>query len=347
MTAPTNGATVSGTINQAVTATDNVGVTKVEFLRDGVVYGQDTTAPYSMSLNTTTVTNGAHTFGARAYDAAGNTGTAANVTVTVANATLDTLAPTVTMTSPTNGATVSGTINQAVTATDNVGVTKVEFLRDGVVYGQDTTAPYSTSLNTTTVTNGAHTFGARAYDAAGNVGNATNATVTVSNTAPVPGCNLNATPSTFAAQVNAATAGQTICLATGNYGTWTGTNKAITIAAASSASPQMQVSFGSGDSGFTLDGMTAMGGNIAGASNVTIKDSTFTSGLDIGSGNSNVVLDGNTHNWNAVYNGGTNAKLFLGDDSGRTLSSPAVIVRNSEFKNGDWMAYTSVAAPAT
>ena len=185
-TAPTNGATVSGTINQAVTATDNVGVTTVEFLRDGVVYGQDTTSPYSASLNTTTVTNGSHTLGARAYDAAGNMGTAANVAVTVANATPDTLAPSVTVSSPTNGATVSGTINQAVTATDNVGVTTVEFLRDGVVYGQDTTSPYSASLNTTTVTNGSHTLGARAYDAAGNVGNATNATVTVSNASPPP-----------------------------------------------------------------------------------------------------------------------------------------------------------------
>ena len=60
-------------------------MTKVEFLRDGVMYGQDTTSPYSASVDTTTVSNGSHTFGARAYDAAGNTGTAANVTVTVNN----------------------------------------------------------------------------------------------------------------------------------------------------------------------------------------------------------------------------------------------------------------------
>ncbi len=192
-TAPTNGATVSGTINEAVNATDNVGVTKVEFLRDGVMYGQDTTSPYSTSFDTTTVTNGSHTFGARAYDAAGNMGTAANVTVTVSNVAADTLAPTVVATAPTNGATVSGMVNQAVNATDNVGVTKVEFLRDGVMYGQDTTSPYSTSVNTTTVTNGSHTFGARAYDAAGNMGTAANVTVTVANsTTPPSGCAASA-----------------------------------------------------------------------------------------------------------------------------------------------------------
>ncbi len=135
-TAPTNGATVSGMVSEVVNATDNVGVTKIEFLRDGVMYGSDTTAPYSASFNTTTVPNGSHTFGARAYDAAGNTGTAANVTVTVANVAADTVAPTVASTAPTNGATVSATINQVVNATDNVGVTKIEFLRDGVMYGR-------------------------------------------------------------------------------------------------------------------------------------------------------------------------------------------------------------------
>ena len=49
-------------------------------------------------------------------------------------------------------------------------------------------------------------------------------------------CNLNAATSNFSSQVSAASGGQTICLASGNYGTWSGTNKAITIAAASGAS---------------------------------------------------------------------------------------------------------------
>src|SRR5919109_4160863 len=87
-------------------------------------------------------------------------------------------------------------------------------------------------------------------------------------------CNLNATPSNFAAQVSAAGAGQTICLASGNYGTWQGTNKAITIKRADGASPTMRFSFGSGDSGFTLDGMSGMGGTISGgAANITVRNS--------------------------------------------------------------------------
>ena len=59
-------------------------------------------------------------------------------------------------------------------------------------------------------------------------------------------CDRNATPATFAAQVAAATPGQTICLASGNYGTWTGTNKAITIRAAPGANPVIGLNLNNG-----------------------------------------------------------------------------------------------------
>src|ERR1700759_567027 len=77
-----------------------------------------------------------------------------------------------------------------------------------------------------------------------------------------PTCDRSATTSTFASQVSAATAGQTICLASGNYGNFTGTNKAITITPASDATPTMKVNFASGDSAFTIDGLSGMSGNI-------------------------------------------------------------------------------------
>jgi Right handed beta helix region/PKD domain len=148
-------------------------------------------------------------------------------------------------------------------------------------------------------------------------------------------CDLNATPSSFASQVSAATAGQTVCLATGNYGTWTGTNKSVTVTAAAGASPQMQVSFGSNANGFTLDGMTGMGGTVtAGATNVTIKNSTFTSTIDIEGATHNVVLDHNKHTWMVgPSTGGPNAKIFV-DVSG-TLAAPALTIKNSDIENGD------------
>ncbi|MBI2216471.1 MAG: right-handed parallel beta-helix repeat-containing protein, partial [Candidatus Rokubacteria bacterium] len=183
LTAPAAGATVSGTVTLTATATDNVGVTSVQFTVDGVNAGAaDTTAPYSVAWNTTTVTNGTHTLAAVARDAAGNTRTATAVTVTVSNATADTTPPTVALTAPAAGSTVSGTVTLTATATDNVGVASVQFTVDGVNAGAaDTTAPYSVAWDTTTAANGTHTLAAIARDAAGNTRTATAVTVTVSN----------------------------------------------------------------------------------------------------------------------------------------------------------------------
>jgi hypothetical protein len=87
MTAPADGSTATGTaVTVSATAADNVGVAGVQFLLDGAALGTEvTTAPYSMSWNSTTATNGAHTLSARARDAAGNTTTSATVSVTVSN----------------------------------------------------------------------------------------------------------------------------------------------------------------------------------------------------------------------------------------------------------------------
>lgn len=93
----------------------------------------------------------------------------------------DTQAPTVSITAPLNGATVSGTVSVTATASDNVGVTKVEFYLDGVLQSTDTTSPYSWSWDTTSATNASHSLTAKAYDAALNVGTSTTVTVTVNN----------------------------------------------------------------------------------------------------------------------------------------------------------------------
>ena len=89
-------------------------------------------------------------------------------------------------------------------------------------------------------------------------------------------CDVSATPATFNSAVSAAVSGQTICLASGNYGTWNGVNKAITITAANGASPPIRIAFKSGVGGFTLDGIANLSGTIFGGSNITIQNSTFT-----------------------------------------------------------------------
>jgi hypothetical protein len=167
----------SGTITLSATASDNVGVANVEFFIDGVSRGSDNTAPYSMSFNSTALGNGSHTLTARASDAAGNATTSAPVNFSINNPVPDTTAPTVS--ASVTGS--SGTITLNATASDNVGVTSVEFFIDGVSRGTDTSAPYSLPFNSTTISNGSHALTARARDAAGNSTTSTAANFTVSN----------------------------------------------------------------------------------------------------------------------------------------------------------------------
>ena len=87
ITAPANGATVSGTVNIAASANDDIGIERVEFLLDGALLGSDATAPYGFAWNSTTATDGGHVLTARAVDLAGNTGTSPQVNVTVSGGT--------------------------------------------------------------------------------------------------------------------------------------------------------------------------------------------------------------------------------------------------------------------
>lgn len=104
------------------------------------------------------------------------------VTFALDNAgTPDTESPAVAITSPANGATVSGTVGVTADGSDNVGVTRVEFFLDGALQATDSAAPYAWTWDTTAAANGSHTLVARAYDAAGNIGVSTTIAVSVSN----------------------------------------------------------------------------------------------------------------------------------------------------------------------
>jgi len=86
VTFPTGGATVGGSVTINANASDNVGVARVEFYRDGTLLGTDTSVPYQQIWNTVLDANGAHSLSAVAYDASNNSATSAIVPVTVNNA---------------------------------------------------------------------------------------------------------------------------------------------------------------------------------------------------------------------------------------------------------------------
>jgi hypothetical protein len=366
ITAPSAGATLSGTVTVSASASDNVGVTNVEFYANSTLIGSDSSSPYSISWDTTSVANGSYNLTSKAYDAAGNNGTSPAVNVTVNNVggppaltasfngtyqapacgsggkscdtgtslingrdtmsggnepnqpntindscadgtsgtyhsdesidrmvvatndgqafaggktvtvsvtvwcytsspssdhldvyytsnaaspswtaistqactagglqtltatytlpstgtnhavranyryngsqsscttgsyddhddlvfgvtnSSDTTPPTTSITSPANGATVSGTITISANASDNVGVTNVEFYRGTTLIGSDASSPYSVSWNTTLVANGSYSLTSKAYDAAGNSGTSAAVNVTVNNVSAPP-----------------------------------------------------------------------------------------------------------------------------------------------------------------
>ncbi|MES3020621.1 MAG: Ig-like domain-containing protein [Pseudomonadota bacterium] len=167
----------AGTITLSATASDAVGVARVDFYVDNVLKGADVSAPYALTLDSTTLANGSHSLVARAVDAAGNVGVSTAQTFSISNPTPDTTAPAVTA----SESGTSGTITLSATATDAVGVARVEFYVDNVLKATDSVAPYSATLDSTTLSAGSHSLIARAYDAAGNVGVSTAQAFTISN----------------------------------------------------------------------------------------------------------------------------------------------------------------------
>ncbi len=178
ITAPAAGAIVAGTITVSANASGNVALAGVQFQVDGANVGSEvTTPPYSISLSTVTLTNAAHTLTAIARDTSNNKTTSSPVGITV-----DNLAPSVSITAPAAGATVSGAITVSANASDNVAVAGVQFQADGANIGAEVaSSPYSVSFDTTTVADGAHSLTAVARDQAGNRTTSTAVNIMVSN----------------------------------------------------------------------------------------------------------------------------------------------------------------------
>ena len=183
LTAPSDGASVSGSVPMSANASDNVAVDHVDFLVDGsTLAGSDGSSPYNVSWDSSTVPDGAHTVVAKAFDTAGNSTTSGSVSITVGNA-VDTTAPTSTISCDGAACTSSpyspGPVSVTLAATDNVGgsgLDKIVYTTDGsdpsVSNGTNYTGAFSLA-STTTVKY-------RAYDLAGNAEAINSQLVTIS-----------------------------------------------------------------------------------------------------------------------------------------------------------------------
>jgi hypothetical protein len=170
-------------------STDNVGVTGYEVHRSTTAGFTPSGATLLTTVSGVGYVDSAVTAGTTyryrviAKDAALNSSVPSNEAS--GTPTSDTAAPTVSVSSPAAGATVSGTVSLAATAADNVGVVGVQFRVDGTNVGaEDTSSPFGASWNSSSVANGAHSVTAVARDAAGNVTTSAPVSITVSNAAP-------------------------------------------------------------------------------------------------------------------------------------------------------------------
>jgi peptidoglycan/xylan/chitin deacetylase (PgdA/CDA1 family) len=169
-TAPSSSITCNGgacstgwykaSVSVSLSATDSQsGVAAIRYTTDGST--PTTSSPAyvgSFVLSATT------TVKYRAWDNAGNAEATKSRLIRI-----DFVAPTVAITSPSGGATVTGNVKITAAASDGgSGIAQVSFYADGVLIGTARSAPYSVSWNTKKVTKGQHTLVAVAQDAAGN-----------------------------------------------------------------------------------------------------------------------------------------------------------------------------------
>jgi len=103
-----------------------------------------------------------------------------------ATPTTDTTPPTVAITNPVSGISVSSLIPVDVTANDDKAVSRVELKVNGTTIATDTSAPYSFIFDTTTVSNGSTNLTAVAYDTSDNNTTSNPVTININNTTTPP-----------------------------------------------------------------------------------------------------------------------------------------------------------------
>jgi chitodextrinase len=153
-----------------------VGATEYNLTANGKFSGKTATTSFTfggLACGT------AYKLAVTAKNAAGKTSKASTLMASTASCS-DTTPPAVSVTAPTADATVSGNVSVTASASDNVGLARVEFWVDGVPQATDTSAPYSYGWDTTQVAGGPHTILAKAFDTSNNSASKT-VGVTVSN----------------------------------------------------------------------------------------------------------------------------------------------------------------------
>ncbi len=178
LTSPPAGSQVAGQLAVTASASDDYGVTGVQFKLDGVDLGpEDTQRPFGVSWDAGLSSEGPHTLTAVARDPMGRTAVSAPVEVTVVR---DTAPPTVEVLTPRPGDSFVGKVTVRVEAADNLGVASIELWIDGSLRASSTSSRLSFVWDTMAEAKGEHHLVAKAYDTSRNEGSE-EVTVTVAS----------------------------------------------------------------------------------------------------------------------------------------------------------------------
>ncbi len=185
ITSPTSGSAVEGMVAIVASAMDSGGgaITRVEFQVDGATVAtasSGTGGSYTGQWNADAAKLGTHVLRAVAYDTSGNCDPSNAVSVTV----VDQIPPTVSIDMPAPNAVVGGKVHVEAIATDNRGVTAVEFRADGNMIGTAVSPPWSVDWLTTTAS-AQVTLTAVARDASKNSTTSSPVSITLDNTPPL------------------------------------------------------------------------------------------------------------------------------------------------------------------
>ena len=163
---PSDGDELTGSVDVAFEAGDDVGIETIEVAVDGSTATTLTEPPFEWTWDTTSLQPGPHTLSATATDGADKTADA-SIEVDVGrecSSDEDCVSSKVEIVAPSSGASVCGEVPVAIEAEDDEGIDRVELEADGNRIDVLRERPFRTRWDTTGASNGTHTLKATAFD---------------------------------------------------------------------------------------------------------------------------------------------------------------------------------------
>lgn len=168
ITAPTPDAVINGSAPFSVSASDDIGVSKVSFYIDSTLISEDASAPYEAMINSQAFENGSHVLKAIASD--GTLTAEMTITVQFNNQTVDLEKPTISITNPTQNpfTLVADNTLISVVATDNIAVDKIDFYFEDTLQGSWKKSAINLQTSFAPLPAGTYLLKFIAYDTSGN-----------------------------------------------------------------------------------------------------------------------------------------------------------------------------------